>query len=62
MNLLIFLNLTYNPCKRTCQANQTGENSSLIFTVRVRSVPHYHSKFAYVILQMAVKEFFETDF
>ena len=28
----------------------------------VRSVPRYHSKLAYVILQMAVKEFFETDF
>ena len=32
------------------------------FTVCVRSVPHYHFKLAYVILQMAVKEFFETYF
>ena len=39
-----------------------GENSSFIFTVCVRSVPHYDFKLAYVILQIAVKEFFETDF
>ena len=32
------------------------------FTVRVRSVPRHHFKLAYVILQMAVREFFETDF
>ena len=31
------------------------------FTVCVRSVPRYHFKLAYVILQMAVKDF-ETDF
>ena len=48
--------------KRTCQANQVGENSSFIFTVRVRSVPRYHFNLLYVILQMAVKEFFETGF
>ena len=34
-----------------------GENSSFIFTVCVRSVPHYHFKLAYVILQIAVKNF-----
>ena len=45
------------PFKRTCQANQEGESSSFIFTVCVKSVPHYHFKLAYVILQMAVKEF-----
>ena len=39
-----------------------GENSSFIFTICVKSVPRYHFKFAYVILQMAVKEFFETHF
>ena len=32
------------------------------FLVCVRSVPRYPFKFAYVILQMAVKEFFETGF
>ena len=32
-----------------------------IFIVCVRSVPRYHFKLAYVILQMAVKEFIETD-
>ena len=32
------------------------------FLVCVRSVPRYHFKLAYVILQMAVKEWFETDF
>ena len=48
--------------KRTCYANQAGENSSFIFTVCVKSVPRYHFKLTYVILQMAVKEFFETHF
>ena len=48
--------------KRTCQADQAGENSSFIFTVCVKSVPRYHFKLAYVILQMDFKEFFETDF
>ena len=32
------------------------------FTVCVRSVPLYYFKLAYVILQMAVKEFFELHF
>ena len=32
------------------------------FLVCVRSVPRYHFNIAYVILQMAVKEFFETHF
>ena len=45
--------------ERTCEANAAGENSSFIFTVCVRSVPRYHFKFAYIVLQMAVKEFFE---
>ena len=49
--------------QRTCyKANQASENSSFIFTVCVRSVLRYHFKLAYVILQVAVKEFFETDF
>ena len=48
--------------QRTCQANQAGENSSFIYIVCVKSVPRYHFKLAYVILQMAVKEFFETYF
>ena len=49
--------------KRTCEAKAlAGENSSFIFTVCVKSVPRYHFKLAYVILQMAVKEFFETHF
>ena len=30
------------------------------FLQSVKSVPHYHFKLAYVVLQMAVKEFFET--
>ena len=37
---------------------QSGENSSFIFTVGVKSVPRYHFKLAYVILQIAVKGFF----
>ena len=41
----------------TCEANAAGENSSFIFTVCVKSVPRYHFKFAYVVLQMPVKEF-----
>ena len=32
------------------------------FTVCVKSVPHYHFKLPYVVLQMAVKEVFETHF
>ena len=32
------------------------------FLVCVKSVPRYHFKLAYVILQMAVKEVFETHF
>ena len=32
-------------------ANQAGENSSFIFTVCVKSVPHYHFKVAYVMHQ-----------
>ena len=35
---------------------------SFIYTVCVRSVPRYNFKLAYVVLQMAVKEFFETHF
>ena len=48
--------------KRTCETNAAGENSSFIFSVFVRSVPCYHFKLAYVVLHMAVKEFFETHF
>ena len=46
--------------ERTCEVNAACENSSFIFTVCVKSVPRYHFKLAYVVLQMAVKEFFET--
>ena len=46
----------------TCEANAVGENSSFISTVCVRSVQRYHFKLAYVVPQMAVKEFFETHF
>ena len=38
------------------------KNSSFIFTLGVRSVPHYHFKLAYVILQMAVKKFSKLTF
>ena len=46
--------------QRTCAANAAGENSTFIFTVCDKSVPLYHFMFAYVVLHMAVKEFFET--
>ena len=46
--------------QRTCEANQAGENSSFIFTVCVKSVPLHHFKLAYVVLRMAIKEFFKT--
>ena len=49
-------------CQRTCYANKAGENSSFIFTVCVKSVPCYHFKLVYVVLQMAVKEFLENRF
>ena len=45
--------------KRTCEANAAGENSSFIFAVCVKSVPLYRFKLAYVVLHMAVKEFFD---
>ena len=47
--------------QRTCEADQAGENSSFIFTVCVRSVPRYHFKLAYVVLQMAVKRSFRKS-
>ena len=50
------------PPKRTCEANAVGENSSFISTVCVKSVPLYHFKLAFVVVQMVVKEFFETHF
>ena len=48
--------------KRTCEANAAGENSSFIFIVCVKSVSLYHFELAYVVLHMAVKEFFKTRF
>ena len=33
-----------------------------LFLQCVKSVPRYHFKLAFVILQMTVKEFFETHF
>ena len=42
-------------------ANAAGENSSFIFTVCVKLVQRYHFKLTCVVLQMAVKEFFETE-
>ena len=48
--------------QRTCEANPVGKNSSLIFTVCVKYVPLYHFKLAYVVLYMAVKEFFKSHF
>ena len=41
-------------------ANKVGENSSFTFTVCVKSVSLYCFKLAYVVLHMAVKEFFKT--
>ena len=46
--------------QRTCEANAAGENSSFIFTVCIKSVSRHHFKLACVVLQMAVKEIFET--
>ena len=43
--------------KRICEANAAGENSSFIFTVCVTSIPRYHFKLAYVVLNIAVKSF-----
>ena len=48
--------------ERTCETNPLVENSSFIFTVCIKSAPLYHVKLAYVVLHMAVKEFFETNF
>ena len=54
--------LAVSVSERICQANQAGKNGSFIFTACVKSVPRYHFKLAYVVLQMAVKEFFENHF
>ena len=51
-----------NTLERTCEANPADENSSFIFKVGVKPVPLYHFKLVYVVLHMAVKEFFETHF
>ena len=48
--------------QRTCEGNPAGENSSVVLTVGVKSVPLCRSELAYVVLRMAVKEFFETHF
>ena len=47
--------------ENTFEANLAGENSSLIFTVCVKSVPLYNFKLVHVVLQMAVKEFSEAS-
>ena len=52
---IIELNMTSS--EKTGEANAADENTSFIFTVCVRSVPRYHFKLAYVVLQMAVKDF-----
>ena len=44
--------------KRTCEANPSGENSSFIFTVCVKSVPLYRFKFAYVVLHICLSKNF----
>ena len=49
--------MAFNKCN--IKANAAGENSSFIFTVCVKSVPCYYFKLAYVVLHMAVKEFFK---
>ena len=48
--------------KKTCEAYPSGEKSSFIFTVCVKSVSLYHSKLACVVLHMAVKEFLQMQF
>ena len=57
-----FQNGTCRFPKRTCEANPAGESSSFILAVFVKSVSLYHFKLAYVVLHMAVKEFFENPF
>ena len=52
----------YKFLKGPVKLTETGENSSFIFTVCVKSVPRYHFKLVYVILQMALKDFYETNF
>ena len=42
---------------KTREVNPVGENTSLIFTVSVKSVPLYYFKLAYVDLQTAIKKF-----
>ena len=48
--------------ERNCEVNAASEISSFILTVCVKSVSRYHFKLAYVVLQVPVKEFFETHF
>ena len=44
--------------QRTCKAGEIAHS----FLVCVKSVTFYNFKLAYVVLHMAVKEFFETHF
>ena len=39
-------------CKRHCEDNPPGENSSFNVTVYVKSVPLHHFKLAHVVLHM----------
>ena len=50
------------PKKRPVNLIKRVKIAHSFLTVCVRSVPRYHFKLAYVILQMAIKEFFETHF
>ena len=53
--------ISLSKLKRNFEANAEGENSSFIFTVCARFVSLYHFKLAYVVLQMAIKEFFKSN-
>ena len=55
----IFITSTF---QMTHEANPGGENSSFIFVVSVKPVRIYRFKLAYVVLHIAVKEFFQTHF
>ena len=62
-NQLKFLKTVFGPISNcSLKANAAVENSSFIFTICIKSVPLYHFKLGYVVLHMAVKEFFQTHF
>ena len=46
--------------QRTCEANAASRNSPFIFTICIKSIEPYYFKLAYVVLHVAIKQFFHA--